>query len=81
MADSESEMQDIKKRLEKLEARKSFLFRSLGLLSEEVPACSASAKVIELVKQGDKLGGIKAFREETGASLKDARTYIESLGV
>jgi ribosomal protein L7/L12 len=79
MSDSDREIQDIKTRLEKLETRMSFLFRSLGIMSEEAPTRGASLRVIELVRQGDTLGAIKAFREETGASLKDAKTYVESL--
>jgi len=81
MSDSQREIQEIRARLEKLEAQMIYLYRSLGMTTNAAPASNASPKVIELVKRGDTLGAIKAFREETGASLKDAKTYIESLEV
>jgi len=80
MSDSDREIRDIKARLEKLEARMSFLFRSLGLLSEEAP----TPALLQGHRAGQArrhAGAIKAFREETGASLKDAKTYVESLDV
>jgi ribosomal protein L7/L12 len=81
MAHDEQDVLEIKARLEKLEARMTFLYRSLGLTSEEAPKSNASPRVIELLRQGDKTGAIRAFREETGAGLKDAKNYVESLDV
>ena len=40
-----------------------------------------AAQVIELLRQGDKAGAMKAFMHENGASLKDAKNFIESLPV
>ncbi len=79
MSDINKEMAAIKTRLEKIEAQLGFLFRSLGITAGEAPAGRASAAVLELVARGDKIAAIKAFREETGASLKDAKEFIESL--
>ncbi len=79
MTDGNKEIAEIKDRLEKIEAQLVFLFRSLGITSREAPAGRASATVLELVARGDKVAAIKAFREETGASLKDAKVFIESL--
>lgn len=79
MPDSKQEIAEIKNRLEKLESRLSFLYRSLGITTQDVPNWQASPALLELVKKGDKIAAIKAFREETGASLKDAKNFIESL--
>ena len=81
MADLKQEITEIRTRLEKIEAQLGFLFRSLGITSREAPAGRASATVLELVARGDKIAAIKAFREETGASLKDAKEFIESLRI
>jgi len=35
---------------------------------------------VALVRQGKTAEAIKLFRQETGASLKDAKTFIETLG-
>ena len=70
---------DLRERLEKLESRVSYLFRSLGIESGPHPPWQASPKVLDLVTQGKKVEAIKAFREESGASLKDAKIFVESL--
>jgi ribosomal protein L7/L12 len=57
----------------------SFLFRRLNIGAEEVPNWNASPEVIELMKRGDKVAAIRAFMNETGSSLKDAKNFIESL--
>jgi len=79
MADLNREIAEIKTRLEKIESQLGFLFRSLGITAGAAPAGRASAAVLELAAKGDKIAAIKAFREETGASLKDAKNFIESL--
>jgi ribosomal protein L7/L12 len=56
-----------------------YLFRTLGITTQEAPKLPASANVMEFLRKGDKNGAIRAFREETGSSLKDAKTFIESL--
>ena len=73
------EIRELKERIEKLESRMDFLLRRLGISLKEAPDWKASSKIIELVKMGDKKGAIKAFMEESGASLKDAKTFIESI--
>ncbi len=79
MTDINKELDEIKTRLNKLESQMMFLHRSLGIVLQEIPKIDPSARVIDLLKKGDKMRAIKVFREETGASLKDAKTYIESL--
>ena len=36
-------------------------------------------KDLELVNAGQKISAIKLYREQTGAGLKDAKDYVESL--
>ncbi len=79
MSDNEQELEKIRARLEKLETQMSYLCRNLGIGSEEVPTWNASATVVNLIRKGDKIAAIKAFIDETGANLKDAKDYIESL--
>jgi len=79
MSDSNQEIEKIKMRLEKLESQMTFLQRSLGITTNVAPAWKASPEIIELIQRGDKIAAIKAFREQTGASLKDAKTFIESI--
>jgi ribosomal protein L7/L12 len=79
MSDSHQEIEKMKRRLDKLESQMAFLQRSLGITTNEAPAWNASPEIIEMVQRGDKIEAIKAFREQTGASLKDAKNFIESI--
>jgi ribosomal protein L7/L12 len=79
LADLDREIAEIKTRLEKIESQLGLLYRSLGITTKEAPHRKVSPELLELVKKGDKIAAIKAFREETGASLKDAKEFIESL--
>ena len=79
MSESNQEIENIKMRLEKLESQMTFLQRSLGITSNDAPAWKASPEIIDLIKRGEKIAAIKTFREQTGASLKDAKNFIESI--
>lgn len=79
MFGGKQDLSEIYARLEKLEERVLYLMRSLGLEPEEGPASKASKKVQDLVARGEIKEAIKAFRNETGASLKDSKTFVESL--
>jgi len=79
MFGAKKNLSDIYARLEKLEAQMGFLMRSLGLEPGTVGQWTASQEVQDLVDQGEIKAAIKAFRNETGASLKEAKTFVESL--
>jgi ribosomal protein L7/L12 len=51
----------------------------MGITTQDAPAAKASAEVIRLLGAGDKKGAMRAFMDETGASLKDAKNFVESL--
>ena len=39
-----------------------------------------SEAVLELVRDGNKIGAIKQYREETGVGLKEAKDAVDRLG-
>jgi len=39
-----------------------------------------SPAIIDLVRQGHKIEAIKQYRQETGASLRDAKDVIDRIG-
>jgi ribosomal protein L7/L12 len=84
------EMEKLKARVEQLESKLEFLYRRLGIAQageapkgvapvEQLPKWKPSPMVLALVRKGDKTAAMKAFIQETGASLKDAKTFIDSL--
>lgn len=78
-------------RLAALEAHVDWLYQRAGYAPPygraDLPNASAasgggsySTAVLELVRAGNKIGAIKQYREETGASLKEAMDAVERLG-
>ena len=63
------------RRLRRLERKVDLILKHLGL----DPNQDVNVKVMELVKAGQKIEAIKVYREQTGAGLKDAKDYVESL--
>lgn len=78
MSGSKAEIERLKKRVEALETRVDNLMRNAGY-DVRRPSSEASDEVMELLLTGNKIGAIKAYRRETGASLKDARDFVESI--
>lgn len=74
-----AELDDLKARVEKLESQMGHLLRSLGIESGGPPDWHPSPKVLELLAGGKKIEAIKAFRAESGAGLKEAKAFVESL--
>ncbi len=79
MGDTDSELAALKTRVGKLEAQMDFLLRRLGVSTGEAPEWDASPKVVDLLIRGDRSAAIKAYMEETGAGLKDAKHAIDSM--
>ncbi|GER83260.1 hypothetical protein KTAU_18970 [Thermogemmatispora aurantia] len=48
-------------------------------LREQLIASGVSPRVAEYIAQGKRLEAIKAYRDETGQSLKEAVRYIDPL--
>ena len=79
MSEIEQEIAELKKRLDDLEARMSFLLRRLNIAGEEIPEWRVSPVVLGLLREGDRNAATRALMDETACSLKDAKRYIESL--
>ncbi len=80
MGESEREVRELRTRVDKLEARMSFLLRRMNIAAEDMPAWEASPAVVDLVRKGDRSGAMRAYMDETACSLKDAKRFVESLG-
>lgn len=79
MTDTEREIVELRSRVDRLESQMAFLKRRLGISDEEAVAPQVSPRVLDLVRRGDRKGAMRAFMEETSASLSDAKRYVESL--
>jgi len=79
MPDADHEILELKRRVAKLESQIAFLLRDLGLEYPEPSTWEASPEIMDLVRRGKKIEAIRLFRQETGAGLKDAKEFIESL--
>ena len=77
MGDMNQELEKIKLRLDKLESQMIFLSRRMGIDVQETPKWNISERTSTLIQQGKELEAIKEFINETGASLKDAKQFIE----
>ena len=59
------------------------LEKKLDLLLEhaniEVPGAEVPEEVLMHIQNGEKIKAIKAYREFSGAGLKDAKNYVESI--
>lgn len=64
------------RRLDRMERKLDAVVAQLGVTVEE----PGLADVIALLREGKKIQAIKAYRENTGAGLKEARDAVERLG-
>ncbi len=69
-------MNGIESRLARLERKLDAILEHLGINYQE----KLSPRVRESLQKGDKIGAIKAYREETGAGLAEAKATVERLG-
>ncbi len=73
---------DIYARLGALEQLVKHLYEQTGVPMPDLTALSrteVSPRVRELVAAGNKLGAIKAYRDETGVDLATATRVVDSL--
>ena len=59
----------------RLERKIDLILKHLGI----APNQGVDEKIMELIKAGEKIQAIKLYREQTGAGLKEAKDYVESL--
>jgi ribosomal protein L7/L12 len=74
----ERDVQQLLARVAKLERQVAYMAEQLSM---QVPddLTGASQRVMALVRAGDRVAAIKAYREETGVDLLTAKTFVESL--
>jgi ribosomal protein L7/L12 len=74
----EDEVQELRERIAKLERKVDFLLDKLALAYEDEPP-PVSAEILDLLRRGRKIEAIKRYREKTGATLRAAKKFVESL--
>jgi ribosomal protein L7/L12 len=75
---TEQELLTLKARIGELEDRLKFLYTHLRIDYLEDPA-SANAKVIALLKTGNKIEAIKVYREIYKVGLAEAKQAVEGM--
>jgi hypothetical protein len=58
-----------------LERKVDLILKHLGI----DPNQGVDKEILKLVDAGEKIKAIKLYREQTGAGLKEAKDYVESL--
>jgi ribosomal protein L7/L12 len=69
----------LRRRVEKLERLVARLMEEMGLERDEELDPGSSPEIVDLIRRGEKLKAIKLYRERTGAGLKEAKEFVESL--
>jgi len=75
----EYEMIQLRARIAELEARLDFLYKRLNVEYLE-NAQAIDPRIIDLVKQGNKIEAIKIYREVYNVGLKEAKDAVDQLG-
>jgi ribosomal protein L7/L12 len=74
----EDQVYQLQQKVAKLERQIAFLMQTLALEYQDEPD-AVSPEIIDLLQRGKKIQAIKLYRETSGASLKAAKAFIESL--
>lgn len=74
----EEEVVQLRQRVATLEHQVALLMQTLKVHYRE-PHSTASPELLDLIHRGRKIEAIKLYREATGAGLKAAKDFIESL--
>ncbi len=64
-------------RLAALDHKLDLILKNLGIDPHE----GLDTRIVELVRGGQKIEAIKLYRSQTGVGLKEAKDYVESLGM
>ena len=76
----EQEIHRLRMRVTQLERQIRALMERAGMRYAAPSGDAIPPEVHELALQGDKISAIKLYRECTGATLKEAKEAVESLG-
>ena len=75
---SESEILALRARIAELESRMEYLYRHLGLTYVENTS-TGDARVIEMLRRGNKIEAIKIYREIYHCGLAEAKKAVENM--
>ena len=75
---TEQDLISLRARVTELESKLDFIYRKLGIEYFDNPGMSDS-HIISLLKKGNKLEAIKAYRELTNADLAEAKKAVEKI--
>ena len=75
---TEQELSTLQARIDELEDRLKYLYQHLRIEYVDDPH-AANAKVIELIKSGNKIEAIKAYREIYKVGLNEAKLAVEGM--
>lgn len=75
---SEYDLISLRARVVELESRLDFLYRKLGFEYVDNPGM-ADSQIIALLRKGNKIEAIKAYRELTNTSLAEAKSAVEDI--
>ncbi len=78
---TDAEFSQLRSKVFELEAQIQFLYKHFGLtyVPDTSYDDSRDAQVIELIKEGNLIGAIKAHREAYGSDLVTAKNAVEAL--
>jgi ribosomal protein L7/L12 len=79
MSYTEQEVYELRQRVDKLERQVARLQDRLGMEDADEPDPWVSPEIVDLVQHGKKIQAIKLYRQQTGAGLKAAKDFIDSL--
>jgi len=77
--DDSSQMRALQADVAALQRKLDYVVRHLGLQYSDDPLGPGLAKAAELLRQGSEIEAIKAYREATGAGLKESKEAVEEL--
>lgn len=75
---TEQDLINLRARVAELEVKLDFVYRKLGIEFVDNPGM-ADSRIISLLKKGNKLEAIKAYRELTNADLAEAKKEVERI--
>ncbi len=75
---NDSEILALRARIAELESRVDFLYRHLGVTYVENTSMG-DARVIDMLKRGNKIEAIKIYREIYNCGLAEAKQAVDSL--
>ena len=75
---AESEILVLRARVAELESRVDFLYNHFGIVHVQDTSMS-NARVVEMLKKGNKIEAIKIYREIYNCGLAEAKQAVENI--